>query len=173
MQRMQSALCAQKNTKYIIWSLLKWPQCAKRFWSPPPNPQGTTYGRHNCRCAHQSSKTRLHREHSFDIFLKSRCTQMARNLSRCHTPGTCDQRKGPSQSCAAYLEFVPEPLKGAVESGSGCRTAPHRPAPPRSGPSELPASGEGGRISALISLSQCDPPTRRGRGLSQLMHRFP
>lgn len=36
-------------------------------------------------------------------------------------------------------------------------------APPRTGRSELPASGEGGRISALISLSQCDPPTRRGR----------
>lgn len=40
-------------------------------------------------------------------------------------------------------------------------------APPRSGPSELPASGEGGRISALISLSQCDPPTRRGRRTPQ------
>lgn len=40
-------------------------------------------------------------------------------------------------------------------------------APPRSGPSELPASGEGGRVPALISLSRCDPPTRRGRRTRQ------
>lgn len=58
-----------------------------------------------------------------------------------------------SRRGAAYLDRVPGPLGGAAESARGCRTAS----------SESPASGEGGRITALISLSPCDPPTRRGR----------
>lgn len=106
-----------------------------------------------------STKTYLHVQHSFSIFLKSRCTQMTRNMSRWHRPGMWarDEVKGP----VAKLRSLPWICVWTPQRRSGVPAGlPHRRAVARVSSLWV---GKGDASLPLLVFSQCDPPTRRGR----------
>lgn len=113
----------------------------------------------DCRCARFIRRSPLTRVAKRLHFLEK---QMHANDQQ-HEQMTPTRRgrasaRGRGSGAASLPRRGREPLGGAAECGPGCRPA---------WPLQRPASGDGGRISALISLSQCDPPTRRGRRTPQ------
>lgn len=110
-------------------------------------------GMRNCRCTlfiHPNPPTRVA---PFSDFLEKR--MHAKEPERERRPGAAcvrgSGRRAGSRRRALTLT-ARGALGGAAETARGCSTAS----------TERPASGDGGRLAALISLSPCDPPTRRG-----------
>lgn len=116
-------------------------------------------GMRDCRCAlfiHQNTSTCV--AQFFHFLERQMHANDQKHEQMTETRHVCKRWSERAGRIAAQLTL------NVCLSPSEAQWSPDRAAaPPRSGPRELPASGEGGRISALISLSQCDPPTRRGR----------